>query len=438
MSDRRIRAVTEIVSEIAAVLDLDLSVRLWDGTRLPLGANVTGPLTITLNDADALTRLLRWPTFDRLLHAYANGVIDLDGGSFMDLIAVTGGGGTRKQLKSIDRWGLIRKVLAIASARIGATGADSLSESRTYAGNVSGHARERGENRRYIQFHYDVGNDFYELFLDDEMVYTCAYFTDWDNDIHTAQRDKLDIVCRKLRLKPGDKMLDLGCGWGALSFHAVQNYGVTSYGVTLSEQQVAYANDKIRRLGLEDRMAIELKPYQEVDGAYDKIAAIGLYEHIGISAYADYFAQVRDLLTPDGLFLNHGITRGYRRDKRKFGRRPEQRAILKYIFPGGELDDIGDTVRFMEGSGLEVHDVEALRDHYALTTHHWCERLTANREKAAALAGDDVYRIWVLYLAGVSAAFTRNSLKLYQVLTSRRGRGRAPKPPTRDDIYVKS
>ena len=191
------------------------------------------------------------------------------------------------------------------------------------------------------------------------MVYTCAYFTDWNNTIDQAQFDKLDMICRKLQLKPGDRLLDLGCGWGALVCHAVQHFGVKAHGVTLSQAQVDFAQQRIQSLGLESRARVELKDYNDVVGKYDKVACIGMIEHVGIANIPNYLSKVNSLLSDRGIFLNHGITRPAKRSRRKFKRiRPEQKMLRKYIFPGGELDHIGHTIEMMEAHGFRIHDVE--------------------------------------------------------------------------------
>jgi cyclopropane-fatty-acyl-phospholipid synthase len=246
------------------------------------------------------------------------------------------------------------------------------------------------------------------------------------------------MICRKLRLKPGDRMLDIGAGWGGLLCYAVQNFGVTAHGVTLSEEQLAFARDKAKLLGIADRVTFELSDYSKLDGKFDKIASIGMYEHIGLKNIPAYMQKVRSLLSDDGLFLNHAISR--RAPKHKPGlfkgrMRPEKKAIAKYIFPGGELDDIGHSISAMERAGFEVHDVEGWRLHYARTCQLWCERLTENKDQAIQYVGEEKYRIWVAYLAGVSLAFSRGTLRLFQTLASKSAKRTPVLPPTRADLY---
>ena len=284
-----------------------------------------------------------------------------------------------------------------------------------------------------------MSNAFYELWLDKEMVYTCSYFHDWNDDLDKTQIQKLDIVCRKLRLKPGDHVLDMGCGWGAFSCYAAQNYGVTCYGVTLSEQQVAYANEKIKRLGLQDKVTIELKDYALVEGEerFDKIAAIGMLEHVGIDNFPTYFATAHRLLKKGGLFLHHAITRpGKSSQARTRKKRAEFQALTRYIFPGGELDYIGRTVTGLERAGFEIHDVEGWREHYMRTCKFWHDRLLENYDAACKEAGEVNTRIWLVYLSACSISFARNTVGLHQTLASKRVKGSVGLPPTRADLYA--
>lgn len=429
-NESQLGAARGVVRELARHLDISASVRLWDGELHPLGSSGADGVTINIASPGVIASLVRRPTLDRLIQLYAHGAIGIEGGTLIDLGAQLGDASTRKRLKRVSKLQLIKGVWPFLFAR-----GERLGEARGFSGDETGEARRQEQNRDYIQFHYDVGNDFYRLFLDPEMQYSCAYFTGWGNSLETAQRDKLDMICRKLRLREGDRFLDIGCGWGGLVCHAAQEYGVHAHGVTLSKAQATAARERIAAKGLGGRVTVEIKDYADLTGTYDKIASIGMCEHIGIANMPLYMAKVRGLLAADGLFLNHAISRRAKKHGTRFAKRPEQRALLKYIFPGGELDDIGHTVAAMEQAGFEVHDVEAWRQHYAATTRLWCERLTARRDEAVALAGEMTYRIWVAYLAGCSLAFSRGSARIFQTLVSKSAKGAAPLPPTRADLY---
>ena len=428
--DRRLSAARRLAEEFARHLDIDVAVRLWDGSVIPLGSSGSHDLAIAFNSPGVLTSLARWPSLDRLIRHYAHGRIDIEGGTLVDLGERIGSSETRRQLRRMSKFKLLRLARPLLFGP-----ADPPDASRDFDDPTSSSPASRQKAKSQIQFHYDVGNAFYALFLDKQMVYSCAYFTDWSNSIDQAQHDKLDMICRKLRLREGDRMLDIGCGWGSLVCFAAQHYGVNAVGVTLSEEQCQYARDRVESLGLAGQIEIRLQNYLDVDGPFDKISSIGMYEHVGVKNYPTYFGKIRSLLAEDGLFLNHGITRRGRRRKFRVARRPEQRAITKYIFPGGELDDIGNSVHEMEATGFEVHDVEGWREHYALTTRMWCDRLTANKDAAIALVGPETYRIWVAYLAGCSLSFSRGSMRIFQTVASKSARGPSPLPPTRADLY---
>jgi cyclopropane-fatty-acyl-phospholipid synthase len=300
-------------------------------------------------------------------------------------------------------------------------------------------ARDGSEktNRENVQYHYDLSNDFYALFLDPEMVYTCAHFTEPHDDIARAQRDKLDTICRKLRLKPDETFLDIGCGWGALPIHAARHYGVRAHGVTLAEEQYIFAKEKVARLDLQDRVTFEFKDYSRLDGAFDKIASIGMFEHVGRDNYETYFKTMHRLLKSDGLYLHHAIARPAKRTDREFFRKhsAEFDAIGRYIFPGGELDHLGMSIANLERHGFEVHDVEAWREHYARTTRLWHDRLLANFAAAEREVGAVKTRMWLIYLAGVSIGFERARIGIFQTLASKRKRGASGVPLSRADLY---
>jgi len=430
-SDRQIAAAKSLIGEAARNLDLNASVRLWDGSRHPLGSNVTGPFELRIANPGVIGGLLRWPTLDNLIRHYVDKDIDFSGGTLIDFGQQLLKSGRGIRGKDLSRLGLAAKLAPFLLAYSGSAG-----EGQAFAGDAIGEKKASRNNEAYIRFHYDLSNEFYQLFLDPEMVYSCGYFTSWDNDIAAAQRDKLDMICRKLRLKPGDRMLDIGCGWGGLVCHAVKNYGVTATGITLSEEQIDFARDKVKALGLQDKITLEFTDYINVQGSFNKIASIGMYEHIGLKNVDTYMRKVRGLLTDDGVFLNHAISRRAPKPS-MLGRRlrPEQKAIARYIFPGGALDDIGHSITAMERAGFEVHDVEGWREHYARTCKLWCDRLTAEKEKAIALVGEEKYRIWVVYLAGCSLAFQRGSARIFQTVATKTAKGKSPLPGTRADLY---
>ena len=431
--ERQIEAARALVRELADKLDINAFVRLWDGSRLPLGKVARGDFEIIIRDPGVIGAMMRKPNLDTIIQQYVAKGIDFSGGTLVDFgrQLQKDSKSVKLRTKDIARLGL--KLAPFIFAKSG-----ELKDAHGFEGDITGKKRKTDDNKDFIQFHYDLSNEFYALFLDPEMVYSCAYYTDWSNSVAQAQRDKLEMICRKLRLKRGDRLLDIGSGWGGLVCHAAQNYGVTAHGCTLSEEQLAFAREKVKRLGLENRVTFELVDYSNVTGTYDKIASVGMYEHIGLNNIPTYMTKVRSLLADDGLFLNHAISRRAPKDNKAWykGRvRPEKKAIAKYIFPGGELDDVGHSISAMERAGFEVHDVEGWRMHYARTCQLWCERLTANREEAIKHVGEEKYRIWVAYLAGVSLAFSRGTLRLFQTLASKSAKGPAPLPPTRADLY---
>jgi cyclopropane-fatty-acyl-phospholipid synthase len=428
--DKQLEAARALVRDVADRLDLNAWARLWDGTRLPLGKAPTSNFEISVSDPGVIGAIVRSPRLDTIIRQYVEKGIDFSGGTLVDFGRDLQTGKKSVKLKAREVAGLLVKLAPFFLQRKHAT-----HDVYGFRGDITGSHRKVADNKAYIQFHYDLSNEFYALFLDPEMVYSCAYYTDWSNGIEQAQRDKLEMICRKLRLKPGERMLDIGAGWGGLLCHAATHYGVTAHGITLSEEQLAFARDKAERLGLADRVTFELTDYSNLNGTYDKIASVGMYEHIGLKNIPAYMNKVRSLLSEDGLFLNHAISHRAPKNAKKWLTRPEKKAIAKYIFPGGELDDIGHTVNAMERAGFEVHDVEAWRMHYARTCQLWCERLTARKDEAIRYVGEAKYRIWVAYLAGVSLGFSRGSLRLYQTLASKSAKRPPPLPPTRADLY---
>jgi cyclopropane-fatty-acyl-phospholipid synthase len=291
----------------------------------------------------------------------------------------------------------------------------------------------RDRDARAIAHHYDVSNDFYALFLDPLMVYTCAYYRDPDATLEQAQADKLELVCRKLRLAAGESLLDIGCGWGSLAIWAAQHHGVRAHGVTLSKAQADYAAARIAALGLHDRCRVEHLDVRDVPAAarYDKIAAVGVIEHVGIPNYPAFFARVHAMLNPGGLYLNHGITHGFHWQPTS-----QNEFLTRYVFPNGDLAGLTETLVEMERARFEILDVEDLRLHYARTCRQWVERLQARADEARAIVGERTYRTWLLYLTCSVVAFEISSIGLYQVVLQKHGdRTRGDAPGTREDLY---
>jgi cyclopropane-fatty-acyl-phospholipid synthase len=287
-----------------------------------------------------------------------------------------------------------------------------------------------------VRYHYDVSNDFYQLWLDRRMIYSCAYFISGSENLDTAQQQKLDHICRKLRLKPGERLLDIGCGWGGLLLWAAAQYGICGLGITLSQPQCDEARARIAAAGLADRVEIRMADYRDLKGAaeFDKIVSVGMYEHVGLANLPIYFATIARLLRAGGSALNHGIT-STDRDGRSRGP-PGGEFIDRYVFPGGEVPHISRVLYEIAGSGLEILDIEDLRPHYPLTLWHWVNRLEAAREPAIAAAGAERYRIWRIYMAGMAYAFDRGWLSVCQTLVQKPLiDGPAPRPWTRRYQY---
>lgn len=302
------------------------------------------------------------------------------------------------------------------------------------AAELSGRQHSVARDRAAVTYHYDVSNDFYSLFLDRQMVYSCAYFASSDEDLDSAQARKLDYICRKLRLRPGQRLLDIGCGWGGLVMHAVQHYGIEALGITLSRPQAELANARIAEAGLADRCRVEVQDYREVPlvASYDRLVSIGMFEHVGQARLDEYLGRARHLLKPGGLFLVHGIASNMHTPPLKgpdFGAR--------YVFPDGELLPISTTLAAAERCGFEVRDVESLREHYMHTLRRWVSRLEGNRDAAVAATDEVTYRVWRLGLWGWAHFFRVGRLNIYQALLAKpMASGESGVPLTRADWYA--
>ena len=389
------------LSALQASGRLPLAIELWNGHRFSPAGHPAVTLRVPRNSA--LKRLVN-ADLAELGEAYVEGDVDVEGPIDEAFRAAE---------KLVRSWG---------------------SGLQGRLPRLSLHSKK--QDRNAIQYHYDVSNAFYRLWLDERMVYSCAYFRTGDEDIDTAQVQKLDHICRKLRLKPGDRLLDIGCGWGALVIHAAQNYGVDATGVTLSDNQLALAAERIRAAGLEGRCRVRLQDYRDIDGEglFDKVSSVGMFEHVGLKNLPVYFATIRRLLADGGIAMNHGIT-AVDSENREVGMGLGE-FVDKYVFPHGELPHISLVLKEMAGAKLEVMDVETLRLHYAKTLSHWSRRLEANLEAVREHAGDKRARIWRLYLAGCAHAFEQNWVTIHQVLATKSpDPARNPLPWTRDYMY---
>ena len=406
--------------------------RLWNGVTLRLGKTCLkesqAGFTLIFHSPGVVRTLVLGRDRLRIPEAYFRGDIDFEGDFFAAL-------GLKDHLNTI-RLSTFDRFRALLSA-VRLTASDKASSAKQgQRPSLQGRAvkaHSKLENSDAIQFHYDVSNEFYALWLDRAMVYSCGYFEQPRADLEQAQQAKLDHVCRKLRLKPGDRLLDIGCGWGALVMHAAANYGVHAHGVTLSQRQLELARQRISQAGLSDRVTVELRDYRDLQGdaVYDKVASVGMFEHVGLKNLPVYFSTVHRLLKPAGLFLNHGITH----DVEGWNKTSSTEFINRYVFPDGQLDTVSNIQRGMEQARFEIADVEALRPHYALTLRHWVSRLEAHHEQALQYVSESTFRVWRLYMAACALEFESGEIGVYQVLASKRAVGPASLPLTRGHMY---
>jgi cyclopropane-fatty-acyl-phospholipid synthase len=424
---------SDLLMRLFRRLPISFTVRLWDGVTMPVGAIGAGrhvsPFTLVFCNPQVVCSAVLGRDPLRLAEAYFRGDMDIEGDFFAAL-------GLKDYLLELQM-SVGEQIGAAATAmRLRALNAHSphaqVRWTPSHGRTVKAHSKE--ENRDAIHFHYDVSNEFYALWLDRAMVYSCAYFESPDVDLDAAQQAKLDHICRKLLLKPGEKFLDIGCGWGALVIHAAQHYGVRAYGVTLSPQQLNVAQERIFQAGLEDRVSVELRDYRDLAGAsiYDKVASVGMFEHVGLKNLPVYFSTVHRLLKPHGLFLNHGITH----DSEGWQKSLSTEFINRYVFPDGQLDNISNIQHAMETARFEIADVEALRSHYALTLRHWVARLERNRAQAMQFVNEATFRVWRLYMTACALEFEAGGVGIYQVLASKRTTGNLPVPLTRRHLYA--
>ncbi|HLX56989.1 MAG TPA: cyclopropane-fatty-acyl-phospholipid synthase family protein [Ktedonobacteraceae bacterium] len=402
----------------------NFAVRLWDGTvwRPEPAVGEAARVTIVLQHPGALRKMLLPPNELTLGEAYIYNDFDIEG----DIEAVFSIGDPLLD----GRWGKVeqlrygKRLLSLPN-----TGQPRTSDSAAKMHGVR-HSKER--DRLAVTYHYNRSNDFYKLWLDGRMVYSCAYFATPGDDLDMAQERKLEYLCRKLRLHPGERLLDIGCGWGGLVLYAAQHYGVDAYGITLSEPQAELAQQRIQQAGLTERCRVEVRDYRDVNqpNSFDKIVSVGMFEHVGEALLPTYFKQAWQVLRPGGVFLNHGIA-----SNSSIPTPWKSSFALHYVFPDGELVPINATLRAAESSGFEVRDVENLREHYTLTLRHWVRRLEEHADEARNLTSEVAYRIWRLYMSGAAHGFQTGRNNLYQTLLAKPDRGESGLPLTRADWY---
>ncbi|MBC2907083.1 SAM-dependent methyltransferase [Streptomyces cupreus] len=394
---------------------LPMGIRAWDGSQTgPPGAPV-----LVVRNRRAVRRLLWRPGELGLARAWVAGDLDIEGDLYTALDLLSGlvwerGEDARslaEALRDPEARAAIRGFVRLAGPLPPPAPPEEEVRRRR------GHLHTKRSDRRAISHHYDVGNDFYEIVLGPSMVYSCAYWEAPDSTLEAAQHDKLDLVCRKLGLRPGMRLLDVGCGWGSMAIHAAREYGVSVVGITLSQEQAAYARKRAADEGLTDRIEIRVQDYREVaDGPYDAISSIGMAEHVGAARYLEYASDLFSLLKPGGRLLNHQIARRPQYDESTYS---VDEFIDAYVFPDGELQPVGVTVDRLERAGFEVRDVESIREHYALTLRRWVARLEADWERAVRLTSPGRARVWRLYMAASALAFERNRIGVNQVLAVR-------------------
>ena len=381
-------------------VSVPLRVELWNGQRFDFSPDPPR-VTIRLPDAAAVRYLLS-PSLYNLGTAYVEGAIDVSGRA-NDMIAIVGAlaAGSRRRSSLLDRLRSATHTRAIDAAA--------------------------------VSYHYDVSNDFYAAWLDPAMVYSCAYFEDGTETLAEAQRKKIDHILRKIDVRPGHTLLDIGCGWGALAIRAAQRHGARCVGITLSENQARLARAQVERAGMGHLVEIRLQDYRDVQGKFDRITSVGMFEHVGTRHLPEYFARINALLADDGLAMNHGLTTTDTNSKG--APNGGGQFIRRYVFPHGELAHLGAVLKAMQEGGLEARDIENLRRHYQRTCEMWTDRFEANAERIKLLTDPRKFRIWHVYLAGCTYAFEHDWISVYQVVCGKAGRNPKELPWSRKYMY---
>jgi cyclopropane-fatty-acyl-phospholipid synthase len=400
----------------------DFAFRLWDGRSWGPSDGLEPRFTVVLKHPGSLRRMFVPPTDLTVGEAYIYDDFDVEG----DIEA------TAELAEPLGVLENDRAAIARYGARLLQLPSDGPEREGRRAARLGGKAHSKKRDGEAVRHHYDVSNDFYSLWLDRNMVYSCAYFARPDEDLDSAQERKLDYICRKLRLKPGERLLDIGCGWGGLAIRAAREYGADVTGITLSPSQAELAERRIAEAGLGDRCRVEMRDYRDVDESrpFDKLVSVGMFEHVGKALLPTYFEKAARLLRPGGVFLNHGISINVATEP---SRGPSFSDV--YVFPDGELLPIGATLTQAEKAGFEVRDTESLREHYALTLRNWVRRLEDHADEARAVTDDVTYRVWRLFMSFSAHQFESNWLGVYQALLVKPDGGRSGLPLTRGDWY---
>jgi cyclopropane-fatty-acyl-phospholipid synthase len=417
--------LAEALGAVLGTTELPVRLRGWDGS-------VTGPAgapLVAVHSRRALRRMLWSPGQLGIGRAYVAGEIDMEDDVFTTFTALRTGSGrlVQETPASAPRW-RERLTLLGTALRLGAIGPEPAPPAEE-ADLGTGRRHSRSRDAAAVSHHYDVGNDFYELVLGPSMVYSCAVWASPETGLDAAQEAKLDLVCRKLGLAPGSRLLDIGCGWGSMAIHAAQRYGATVVGITLSEEQARMARKRVAEAGLTDRIDIRVQDYRAVDdGPFDAISSIGMAEHVGRAQMPGYVAQLNRLLRPGGRLLNHAIAWNAGRSTWN----PDT-FIARYVFPDGELLGLAEMVGELESRDMEVLDVEALRQHYALTLRAWVQHLEENWDAAVAASSEGRARVWRLYMAASALTFEAGDMGVNQVLLQKTG---GEQPPLRRTAWV--
>ncbi len=422
--DRTLRnALSFMHSLLGSYHPRNFAVRFWDGTVWEAEPGDPTRFTLVIRNPRALHSMFWMPNEVRLGKAYVHDDLDIEGN--IEAIFDVGDQLMNARL-GMDDWLSCAKALL----RVSLNGRQSRNSCQI--AKLSGRRHSQERDRQAVCHHYDISNDFFALWLDRAMVYSCAYFEEPDDDLDRAQEKKLDYICRKLRLRPGERLLDIGCGWGALVMHAARNFGVVARGITLSRPQADLANKRIHDEGLAERCRVDICDYRAVNEteAYDKLVSVGMFEHVGESQLPEYFGRACRLLRPGGVFVNHGIS-----SSMKWWKVRGPSFVDMYVFPDKELVPLSIALRHAEQRGFEVRDVESLREHYALTLSQWVQRLEARKDDVLRIVNEMTYRIWRLYMAGAAHRFRTGQINVYQVVLSKPDRGSSGLPLTRADWY---